>query len=238
MPKSFVSVNRNSSVPSLSATGLSRPLMRHMLLANGIGVGSRVLVVDDRGTTTAFLRSLGIETVGLALTEPGGLKADPSSGASELHEVSATEAVHLPDHHFDLALVRRPIPFRADRETSAVRFATAHLLAGLRPSGVFVMLAPFDPQIPGKDEHAIRSELVGRLSCFPGLRQTQRWLDGPHRTATWKRWLKGQPRAGFLTVSLQIPPEPVRRAEWLARARREAADEARAQEPVRRRSAA
>jgi hypothetical protein len=119
----------------------SRSVLRHLVAAGGLGIGSRVLVSGDEAATLAgFLDRLGID----AALADGGPPADPVDAAIWLHSPSG--------------LVERSLlsPEALDR--------SALLLESVRPAGTYLVVSRIGGAAGGHEAECFERH----VASFPG----------------------------------------------------------------------
>lgn len=194
-------------------SGVPRKALKTLLVGNGLCPGSRVLVVG--GTNVAFLRCL--DGLGLLVT---GFE----SNASRLAQLRRTEPLldfrggapretaYLPEHAFDLVLVRDHPAYNGSLAALEPLRTTSDLLAALRPNGALAVLdSSQSPSVPGVRRHALNC-FASHLAVFPGNARHETTSDGP----VLKLWSRGMapPSTPFWIAQHQINGNLLPRIAW------------------------
>lgn len=205
-----------------TSTGFPRQLLRHLIFAHDLGIGSRVLDAGcGRGELVRFFNHLGIDAAGLDESAEMIVAARRTAPRGEFHCGTADSTVPFDTGdagdtgRFDLVVARPLTVYDNDLFSSRAFQATANLLASLRPGGSLVFLTRHesagDDPLTGHSQACYRQH----LEDFPGTCSLREFPDGWTHSATWKRILARQPRGGFLTVTIQIPQQRLARADWI-----------------------
>lgn len=206
----FKSTASEGSPPSI----LPRLVLRQLLRSNDIGIGAKVLDVGcGGGEFVRYLRYLSIEGSGLCESADEAAQAGDAIPNADFHSARISQSVPLAEHQFDVVLVRKLKEYQAELFSPAALAATANLLACVRPGGRLLvlmkcMVAPADDGTG----HGISCH-VKQLSVFPGRCR----VFGRPIGRQWnplQRLLSNRQVEAYLTASLQIPEDPILRAEW------------------------
>lgn len=191
----------------LERTGVPRRVLRHLIFAHDVGVGSRVLVAGcGDGQLVQFFDRLGISAVGLEHSLPPGRE------------------VALKPHQFDLVVVHDLSVYQGSLCSRAALRSTADLLACARPGGHLVMLARYQRTSWGEAVGHAESCFMRHLSRFPGpistaaFRQRRLPLISRIFYPSRRNEIPSRVAGGLVTASLQSPRSSLSRADWLRRA--------------------
>jgi SAM-dependent methyltransferase len=184
-----------------SHVDLPRRVLRHLIFAHRLAVGSRVLDVGDgHEKFTNYLNGLGIE----------------ADGFDEMDPEQSTLSEALVPSSYDMILVHESLSTSASLLTRSTLQATAKLLGLLKPGGHLVFLdhrpATLFADAQGHDAGCYTQH----LSPFPGTIATKSFPDGlfGRQAMTWMLGLG--PRSGYFTVSLRILKRSLARENWVA----------------------
>lgn len=211
---SLVQSYENSTAPEWP--GLSRRVLRHVIIRHDLPVGSRILDVGcGQGELVHFLHLLGFDVVGI-------------DRSREVISTSRNRSPHLDLRHgrpdepeitglspFDVVIVRDFAGYDANLLSSRSLQTTANLLSCLKPGRVLVFLARTgmsQPEFP-----ALHSTdcYQSHLAAFPGHAESTVLPDSYVRAGTWTSLLSGRRPTGYLTATYQVPDEPQSREDWL-----------------------
>lgn len=176
-----------------------RRVLRFVLLAHGLGIGSRVLVIgsgDER--LVRYLRQLGLD----ASRSP----VVPGPGCSD-------KVLQLAEQgSFDLVFLPGESGFGENLLTAEAYRRTAACLACVRPSRFLAALTPAGAH----DAECLRRHLQG----FPGVLTSRTFRPG---LAEWMfGGADGEPHRTYGVVSFRVPETPLSLADWLHIAERTA----------------
>mgnify|MGYP002624694301 CR=1 FL=1 len=196
-------------VELVEQSGLPSRARRALLVGNGLGPASRVLVVG--GGSEDLMRCL--DGLGLLVS---GFEASPVELAAlrrkspmyDWRGGGSGETSFLPDHTFDLIIVRQHPSYEESLTGTESFRTTADFLAALRPGGTVAFLgAP-------KEHSATPPEAVlsQHLAAFPGLQHTEVYGDSPSRS----RFLwNAHSTPAVWVAQLTIPSGKTVRSEWV-----------------------
>jgi SAM-dependent methyltransferase len=197
------------------AAGLSRRVLRHLIVRHDLPVGSRILDVGcGEGRLVDFLHQLGFDATGIDECEraiAGGRRHSPYL---DLRHGCANELAQTGHPAFDIVLVRDCGGYDEDLFSARSLKTTASLLACLRPGGLLAFLA----RTGGHNDNAAAHSpgcYDAHLAAFPGRTETALLPDSYARPGTWTSLLAGRRPEGYLTSTFQIPPQQFLREEWL-----------------------
>jgi SAM-dependent methyltransferase len=186
-----------------STLPLPRPVLRHLLESQEIGIGSRVLEVGcGRGELVAFLDHLGIDVTGLDESTEDLTLAREAAPRVDLYCGPIESWLPFDDGRFDMVLIRQAAAYEGNLTSSKCLTGTANLLRYLRPGGALTFLRRSEYGVPGHEVACY----ARHLSHFPG---TCRVSHLPTSLTSWEacRWMLGLPmREAFQTITLQLPP--------------------------------
>jgi len=208
----------------LEQTGIPRSVLRHLIASPPLSVGSSILDAGcGKGELAGYLARLGFEVAGLDDSPESITAARRLRRNVEFHCGSAA-AVPFPVHQFDLVLVRRLATHRGSLFSNAALRATAQLLSCVRPGGRLVLLERTQMNdvgdVSGHGEYCVSRH----LGCFLGHVHVGGFRDTAPQHSGWKYWLERAERAAYLVATLECPPEPHSRIEWLRMAEDSAAE--------------
>lgn len=201
---------------------LPRRLLRHLIVAHGIGVGSRVLDAGcGSGELTGYLSLLGIDVTGLDSSPVAIAAARRTVPNFDLHLTRSEHDVPSPDRQFDLVIVRGLSVYGHSLTSGEALGTTARLLSGLRPGGTLAFLARTG--VP--DERFGHSTACYRqhLSCFPGDVESVLFQDGILQQFVPGWFSRYRSPSGHLVTKIRTPSLPLERSEWLRHAKSAAA---------------
>ncbi|QDT65669.1 hypothetical protein [Calycomorphotria hydatis] len=179
-----------------AAPPLPRKLMRHLIFAHALTVGSKVLVSGNgAGRMTEFLQTLRIEADRV------------EAGYSFLEQSEGYDAAILlvGDHPQDLVA-----------PTAYAR--TADLLCRIKPAGYLLVVGHL---IPGTASVAM-NDLTHHIAHFPSQHRSTWRCDAKLSPLSLLRPVDD--REGFAVTSMRLPEKPVANEEWRKFAQLAAAD--------------
>ena len=195
-------------------TGLPRRLLRHLIVSQGIGVGSRVLDAGcGSGELTGYLSLLGIDATGLDSSPAAIAAARRAVPNLDFHLTRSEQDVPPPDRPFDLVIVRELTLYRESLASREAFRTTARLLSGLRPGGTLSFLT----QTGAAQQSSAHTTACYRrhLSGFPGAAACVLFRDGLLQQFS-PEWLsRRRSPAGHLVITIQTPSPAVEQREWL-----------------------
>ena len=199
----------------LTAPGIPRRLLRHLVRLGKISIGSKVLDVGcGRGELTRFFDELAIDASGTD-ESPERIAAAQSAARHLAYACCRSSiAVPFPEQTFDVVLARELPEHRGDLFSQEALRATAHLLATVRPLGCLILMSRLEPQWANQPGGHLQTCFEQHLECFPGLRQVSYLVDSFADATTWKWMLGQQPRAGFITAAMTISQATRTCREW------------------------
>lgn len=200
----------------LLQSGLPRRVLRQLIQTTGIGVGSRVLKAGGRrGELAGFLSSLGMQVWGFNESREEAAAVLESFPDIDARHGDLWDSFPFDEHCFDVVLVRGLSPHRSTLQSSTALRATAQLLSCVRPGGTLAFVQRVDtPALDDNIGHAIHC-YEQHLGHFPGIVESVECSDTFTPRSAWQRF-RGRPTAaGFITVALRIPDEPLPRFAWL-----------------------
>lgn len=203
-------------------TGIPQRLLRHLFLGRDVRPGSRVLDVGcGDGSLTRFLDQLSIHAVGVDPSAADITRARRAAPHLEFYCSTPEQPLPLPEHRFDLAVVRNSAVWCGNLLDSRALMATANLLATLRPGGELVIVSRLEANWENQPGGHLRSCFARHMGCFSHACKVSYLADPVTARSTW-RWMLGkQPRWGYLTAAMRIPEQDLSRAAWQAVAARE-----------------
>ncbi|MEX2286021.1 MAG: class I SAM-dependent methyltransferase [Planctomycetaceae bacterium] len=203
----------------LVQTGLPRRLLRHLIFAHDIGVGSRVLDVGcGSGELVRFFDQLGVVATGVCLSADELSATRAGAPGLEFLETGGVEALRTQSRLFDMVTVRQSAA-HAENLFSAEAFqATADLIDVLRPGGSLVFVLQH-----GKSQFAAASVSRHESSCcsqhfgvFPGACSTADFPTAAGQPDGW-RWVLGQqPHSTTTTFTYTRAVNARERHDWRA----------------------
>ena len=204
----------NTTPPELP--GLSRRVLRHVIVKHDLPIGSSILDVGcGSGQLVHFLHQLGFDVTGVDRSE--GLIAEfrELAPSLDLRHCPFDETAITGLREFDVVLLRDFAGYDDDLFSERSLMATADLLSCLRPGRVLVFLARTGAaQLETPVVHSMAC-YQAHLAAFPGVAQTSVLPDSYAKPNTWKSLLVGQQPTGYLTATMQIPAIPISRDNWL-----------------------
>jgi len=190
-------------------------VLRQLIFSHGIGVGSRVLDAGcGQGALVDYFNELGIPTSGLDESQQNIVAARRLVPNAEFVCQAAERLTVLPEHEFDLVLVRELLPFQNSLLLPNSLLATANLMSCIRPGGHLVFLGDCSTDTLGETVGHTESCYHRHLAPFPGLPRTVRLSDGFRGSKVWARLLSRRPFPEFLMTSIQIPDTRISRFDW------------------------
>jgi hypothetical protein len=212
----------------LDCTRLPRRVLRHVIFAHKVGVGSRVLVVGhDDGELVRFFDRLGFSASGFDETQCGEPSALGTSPPSLLDTGEEGVPLSAEQYQFDLVVVRDIGLYQGSLFSLPVLEATAKLLACVRSCGYLVFVQRVVTALSSDAGGHSPSCYVRHLSCFPGTCAFAEFRVGQAPSRSWQEILRFRRLSQIAAVSFHCPSQPIPRFDWLSRAR--AAAEAHAQ---------
>jgi len=199
----------------LTAPGLPRRLLRHLVHVGNISIGSKVLDAGcGCGELTRFFNELSVDVSGVDESPDRITKA--KSAAGYLDYACSRPAITIPfsEQSFDVVLARELPEHRGNLFSPEALRATAHLLATVRPLGCLIMLSRLEPGWSNQPGGHLQTCFQQHLECFPGVRRVSYLVDSFVDATTWKWMLGRQPRAGFITAALTISAARRSCREW------------------------
>ncbi|MCC7419691.1 MAG: hypothetical protein IT428_05390 [Planctomycetaceae bacterium] len=202
------------SVSLVEHAGVPRKALKALLVGNGLCPGSRVLVVG--GASVEFLRCL--DGLGLLVT---GFESNASTLAAlrgtqppiDWRGGNAGETACLPEHAFDLVLVREHPSYHGPLSSADALRTTSDLLSSLRPGGFLAFVDPsHSVPVVGARSHAAGC-VASLLQSFPGTARTEFFAEGPVR----RLWQRGQalaPSSNYWIVQHQLGADLIPRLAW------------------------
>ncbi len=203
----------------VSSSPLPRAVLRHLLFAHQIGLGSRVLDVGcGHGELVHWLDDLGMEAAGLD-ESPDNLEfakqLEPRSIFQLVTAPAENSLEHIADDQpLDLIVVRHLTTYDGNLFCPSSFHATARLLSHLRPGGWLTFLVHRNrSQFCSGSSHDVAC-FARHLSSFPGTCRVSHFADGDFSSMATD-WLYGNRRRGeFLATSLQVPQHEISPSEW------------------------
>lgn len=199
----------------LARVGLSRRVLRHLIFAHNLGVGSSVLDTGcGRGDLVRFFSGLGFRAAGMDESRRNIAVARSSMPQFEFACAAADDAAPWPEHAFDIVLVRRLSVYRGTMKSNSAFRATARLLSFVRPGGFLVYLAYGDQAPSSVASHATCCyvEHLSHFALTPEVADIAEGLFGPK---IWKRIVLGHSRWSLKSITVPLPLEPIARGEWM-----------------------
>ena len=170
---------------------LPRRVVRHLVFAHGLGVGSRVVLGGDGAEAAATL----LARIGMAAE---------TAGFASLERASYDAA-------FWLDLSPAP-PGERSLFSAAALGRTAGLLAAVRPGGWFVLISRVCEPEGSHDPGCLEQH----LSAFPGTATLATFAD--RTVGNHARTITGEPRPAYAVLSWQAPAEPAEPSLWRRKA--------------------
>lgn len=196
--------------------GLSRRVLRHLIISHDLPVGSRILDVGcGRGGLVHFLHRLGFYSTGLDENRDTIHDARRRMPSLDLRHGRPDELAASPQPSFDIVLVRECSSYGENLLSSESLNATAHLLFCLRPGGLLAFLARTGGDLNEARPVHSASCYDRHLAAFSGHAETAVLPDSYARPGTWTSLLAGRRPAGFLTATFQLASEQRARDDWL-----------------------
>jgi len=212
----------------LDYTHLPRRVLRHVIFAHEVGVGSRVLVAGrDDGELVRFFDRLGFSASGFDETDSGKVAAFGMSPSSLFNAGEEGTPLPVERDRFDLVVVRDLRAYQGSLFSVSALEATAKLMACVRNCGHLVFVQRVATLLSSGAGGHSPSCYVRHLSCFPGTCAFAEFPVGQTRSRSWQEILRFRRLSQIAAVSLRCPSQPIPRSDWLSRAR--AAAEAHAQ---------
>ena len=205
--------------PALSSAPLPRAVLRHLLFAHQIGLGSRVLDVGcGHGELVHYLDDLGIEAAGLDESPDNVTWAKEHEPRSDFQLVTTPAEQSLEhivdDEPLDLIVVRHLTTYDGNLFCPSSFQATAKLLQHLRPGGWLTFLVHRNTQRCDDGTAHDMPCFARHLSFFPGTCRVSHFADCELSTIA-SDWLHGHRHRGeFLVASLRVPASPLTAADW------------------------
>jgi len=199
----------------LTAPGLPRRLLRHLVRIGRISIGSKVLDAGcGGGDLTRFFDELAIDVSGIDESPERIQAAKSAAGHLDYACSRASMAMPFPEQSFDVVLARELPEHRGDLFRREALRATAHLLATVRPLGCLIMISRLEPGWSNQPGGHLQTCFQQHLEWFPGVRQVSYLVDSFVDKTTWKWMLGRQPRAGFTMAALTISQTRRSSREW------------------------
>ena len=210
----------NLAMPPSAVTGLppglSRRLLRRLIVGHGLGVGSRVLVVGRQ--TSALVDFLN--RLGLVAHSSQTVDAEPSPQKGERRIADdAADELAWDEGGWDLVLGFELTGYDASLSAADALHATAELLSWARPGGyALLLMRTGQPGFAGLRHSP--SCFVRHFSQFNGTLVSDEFPDGLAAVDPLS-WIVGRrPRAGYLLAGLRLPLAALSRFEWHDQAER------------------
>lgn len=203
----------------VSSVPLPRAVVRHLLFAHQIGMGSRVLDVGcGRGELVHFLDGLGLNAEGLDESPDNvwsAVQREPRSNFQLVGTPVEQSLEHIRnDEPLDLIVVRHLTSYDGNLFERPSFQATAKLLRHLRPSGWFTFLVHRDTSRRAAGTSHEVSCFARHLSYFPGTCRVSHFADC-ELSAIANDWLHLHRHYGeFLVASLRVPHVALSASEW------------------------
>lgn len=196
---------------------LPRRVLRHLISAHNIVVGSRVLTVGQGSASLGrFFEYLGFRASSFDESPEATLQARTSwSDRDQFHCDRPDGELPFTPRQFDLVILREVQAFAGSLFSAEAFRTTANLLETVRPGGHLCVLARRGSE-SGRPQAAHHTECyVQHLSRFPGPYTVNEFPDSlVHSDAV--NWLVGwQESPGYLMLSLRVPDEPLDPTDWL-----------------------
>ena len=204
---------------AVSSVPLPRAVVRHLLFAHQIGMGSRVLDVGcGHGDLVHFLDDLGMDAVGLDESPDNVQWAAEHEPRSDFQLVTTPPEKSLEhianDEPLDLIVVRHLTSYDGNLFCSSSFQATAKMLQHLRPNGWFTFLVHRDTSRREANASHEVSCFARHLSFFPGTCRVSHFADCELSTIA-SDWLHLHRHHGeFLVASLRVPHVALSADEW------------------------
>lgn len=198
----------------MARTGLPRKVLRHLVVAHGVGVGSRVLDVGcGGGELVGFLQDLGLFATGCEESAVKLTRARRNNPKLDLVHCQAFErGVPFAAHQFDLILVRNLSVYHGNLLAADALKTTAHLAACVRPGGYLVFLTSMAEEPADAGPAHDGSCFLRHVSLFRGSAETAEFPDRfPLRRL---QLVKSPAPAGHRLTGLRVPRWPLPRADW------------------------
>jgi SAM-dependent methyltransferase len=211
---SAIRIFDNASPPELP--GLSRRVLRHVIVKHDLPVGSSILDVGcGTGQLVHFLHQLGFDVTGIDRNEEVIAASRKLAPSLDLRYGRFDETAISGMRAFDAILLRDFAGYDDDLFSERSLRATANLLSCLRPGRMLVFLARTGAaHLETAAAHSMAC-YQAHLAAFPGVAQTSVLPDSYAKPGTWKSLLAGQKPIGYLTATMQVPAMPVSRDDWL-----------------------
>lgn len=195
--------------------GVSRTLLRFLLLGQGIGPGARILDVGSGcANWVRSLRWLGLVASGLGNVPADATAARTACPEADVRWTPRLSRVPWESHAFDVVVVRDRPEWSGSLVGPTVRDALASLLSVVRPGGRLIVAQRL-PQ-GRRDESAGHGPEchAQSLEHFPGRTSQHSFGDGIADPGAW-RWLLGfGARPGWRATVHRVPPIAVAASEW------------------------
>lgn len=204
---------------AVSSVPLPRAVVRHLLFAHQIGMGSRVLDVGcGRGELVHFLDELGMDAVGLDESPNNISSAAEHEPRSDFQLVTAPPEQSLEhianDEPLDLIVVRHLTSYDGNLFCRSSFLATAKLLQHLRPNAWLAFLVHRDTGRDAKGKSHEVACFARHLSYFPGTCRVSHFADCELSTIA-NDWLHLHRHYGeFVVASLRVPHVSLSADEW------------------------
>ncbi len=196
---------------------LPRRVLRHLISAHDIVVGSRVLTVGQGSASLGrYLEYLGFHTSCFDESAEATMQARTRwPDMDHLYCGRADSELPFTPRQFDLVVLREVEAFAGSLFSAEAFRTTANLLETVRPGGHLCIRARRDA-VTGRIRTAHSNECyVQHLSRFPGPYRVHEFPDSLVHSDT-VNWLVGwHETPGYLMLSLRVPDEPLDPTDWL-----------------------
>jgi hypothetical protein len=198
-------------VPQLPA-GVSRKLMRRLIVGTDLGVGSRVLVTGRAADDMVeFLVRLGLSAA--ALTGSADQPATTDTSREKQIRCQRETELTADELTWDLVLGLGLDAYEGSLLAAEALHTTADLLASLRPLGRLILLVPIHGDGCAAGGHAA-SCFVRHMSSFAGAVEISGVTDGLVGVDPLG-WIVGRrPRQDHLLAGLRTPEAAPSRFGW------------------------
>lgn len=203
----------------LSQTGLSRKVLRHLILSHEIRVGSEVLVVGcGEGSLVRFLNELGVKTTGYDESQPDIDQAYSNSPHLGFYSGELSERIDELERQFDVIAVRRHSAYDHDLHSEEAYRTTGELLSCLKPSGHFCFVEDIGSDWPGLNHGQDCFEQ--HLRALPdGNPVITRLLNSSYSSGVLTKILHPyQLQNEVIMASYQTPSKAISRSDWQTQA--------------------